>query len=51
MEGAQPVAVWPYCYPQLQKDKLEHHCVEFLRQGIILLSNLAFSLPVLLVSW
>lgn len=44
-----PVAIQPYSYGQLQKDKLERQSTEMLAQGIILPSNLAFSSPVLLV--
>jgi hypothetical protein len=47
--GAQPVAVRPYRYPQLQKDELERQCADMLDQGIIRLSTSAFSSPVLLV--
>jgi hypothetical protein len=47
--GAQPVAVRPYRYPQLQKDELEQQCADMLRQRIIRLSTSAFSSPVLLV--
>jgi hypothetical protein len=33
--SAQPVAVRPYRYPQLQKDELERQCDDMLQQGII----------------
>jgi hypothetical protein len=41
-EGAQPVAVQRYRYPQLQKDELERQCAEMMRQGIIRLSTSAY---------
>lgn len=44
---AQPVAVRPYQYLQLQKDELELQCEEMLRQGLIRLSTSAFLSPVL----
>jgi hypothetical protein len=44
-----PVAVWPYRYPQLVKDELEHQCHDMLQQGIIRPSSSVFSSPVLLV--
>jgi len=43
------VAVWPYRYPQLQKDELECQCAAMLAQGIIRPSTSPFSAPVLLV--
>jgi hypothetical protein len=49
LPGTAPVAVWPYCYPQLLKDEIEHQCDEMLRQGIIQECTLAFSSLVLLV--
>lgn len=48
-QGADPVAVRPYRYPQLQKDELERQCAAMLQQGIIRPSTLAFSSPILLV--
>jgi hypothetical protein len=30
-----PVAIWPYRYPQLVKDELEHQCHNMLEHGII----------------
>jgi hypothetical protein len=44
-----PVAVWPYQYPQLQKDELKRQVVVMLAQGIIRISTSLFSAPVLLV--
>jgi hypothetical protein len=44
-----PVAVRPYRYPQLQKDKLERQVAVMLAQGIIQISTSPFSAPVLLV--
>jgi hypothetical protein len=46
---ADPVAVRPYRYPQLQKDELERQCEAMLQQGIIRPSTSPFSAPVLLV--
>jgi hypothetical protein len=43
------VAVWSYRYPQLQKDELECQVAVMLAQGIIQISTLPFSAPVLLV--
>jgi hypothetical protein len=43
------VAVRPYRYLQLQKDKLERQCAAMLEQGIIQMSTSPFSAPVLLV--
>jgi hypothetical protein len=44
-----PVAVRPYRYPQLVKDKLECQYVDMLQQGIIRPSSSVFSSPVLMV--
>jgi hypothetical protein len=44
-----PVAVHPYRYPQLQKDELERQVAVMLAQGIIWISILPFSAPMLLV--
>ncbi|KAK1645648.1 hypothetical protein QYE76_063453 [Lolium multiflorum] len=44
-----PVAECPYRYPQLQKDELERQVAVMLAQGIIRISMLPFSTPVLLV--
>lgn len=49
LPNTTPVAVRPYRYPQLQKDKLEVQCAAMLQQGIIRASTSAFSAPVLLV--
>jgi hypothetical protein len=49
LPGAVPVAIWPYRYPQLQKDELERQCTAMLAQGIIRPSTSPFSAPVLLV--
>jgi hypothetical protein len=49
LPGTAPVAVRPYCYPQLQKDELERQCSAMLAQGIIRPSTSPFSAPVLLV--
>lgn len=46
---AEPVAVRPYRYPQLQKDELDVQCKTMLEQGIIQPSTSPFSAPVLLV--
>lgn len=43
------VAVRPYHYPQLQKDKLERPCAKMLQQRIIRISTSQFSSLVLLV--
>lgn len=48
-KGTHAIAVRPYCYVQLQKDELEHQCVDMLQQGTIYRSSSAFSSPVLLV--
>jgi hypothetical protein len=47
--GMALVAVWPYHYPQVIKDELEHQCWDMLNQGIILASSFAFPSSVLLV--
>ena len=47
--AAEPRAVRPYRYPQLQKDELEAQCETMLQQGIIRPSTLLFSALVLLV--
>ncbi|XP_066311878.1 uncharacterized protein [Miscanthus floridulus] len=49
LPGTAPIAVRPYCYPQLQKDELERQCAAMLEQGIIRPSTSPFSAPVLLV--
>ncbi|XP_071683379.1 uncharacterized protein [Lolium perenne] len=49
LPGSAPVAVRPYCYPQLQKDELERQCALMLAAGIIRISTSPFSAPVLLV--
>jgi hypothetical protein len=49
LSGTAPVAVRPYCYPQLQKDELERQCEAMLTQGVIRPSTSAFSAPVLLM--
>lgn len=46
---AEPVAVRPNRYPQLQKDELESQCAVMLEQGIIRPGTSPFSAPVLLV--
>jgi hypothetical protein len=46
---AEPVAVAPYRYPQLQKNELETQCIKMIQQGIIRPSTSPFSAPVLLV--
>jgi tRNA A37 N6-isopentenylltransferase MiaA len=43
------VAVRPYRYPQLLKDKIERQCEDMLQQGIIRECTSAYSSPVLLV--
>jgi hypothetical protein len=47
--GMVLVAVWPYHYPQVIKDELEHQYWDMLNQGIILVSSFAFPSSVLLV--
>lgn len=47
--AAEPVAVRPYRYPQIQKDELETQCEIMLQHGLIQLSTSPFSAPVLLV--
>lgn len=49
LQGAKPVAVRPYHYPHLLKDKIERQCAEMFRNSIIRPSNSPFSSPVLLV--
>jgi hypothetical protein len=49
LPGTAPVTVWPYRYPQLQKDELEQQCATMLEQGIICSSTSPFLAPVLLV--
>ncbi|KAM3333061.1 hypothetical protein ACQJBY_028274 [Aegilops geniculata] len=39
LPGSAPVAVWPYRYPQLQKDELERQCALMLALGIIRIST------------
>jgi hypothetical protein len=46
---AEPVAVRPYRYPQIQKDELEVQCEDMLQHGLIQPSTSPFSAPVLLV--
>jgi hypothetical protein len=46
LPGAEPVAVRPYRYPQLQKDELERQCTAMLAQGIIRPSTSPFPAPV-----
>ncbi|WVZ89950.1 hypothetical protein U9M48_036295 [Paspalum notatum var. saurae] len=47
--GIDVVAVRPYRYAHIQKDKLERQCAEMLHQGVIRASSSAFSSPALLV--
>jgi hypothetical protein len=47
--GTSAVAVHQYRYAHLKKDELERQCADMLRQGVIRLSSLAFSLPALLI--
>ncbi|WVZ49241.1 hypothetical protein U9M48_000615 [Paspalum notatum var. saurae] len=47
--GIDAVAVRPYRYAHIQKDELEHQCMEMLHQGVIRASSSAFSSPSLLV--
>lgn len=35
LPNTAPIAVWPYRYPQLQKDELEAQCAAMLDQGLI----------------
>jgi hypothetical protein len=49
LPGTAPVAVHPYRYPQLLKDKVERQCMNMLAQGVIRPSTSPFSSPVLLV--
>jgi hypothetical protein len=49
LPGTAPVAVQPYRYAQLQKDKMERQCEAMLTQGIIRPITSPFSAPVLLV--
>jgi hypothetical protein len=47
--GTVSVAVRPYRYAHLQKEKMERQCAVMLTQGVIRPSSSAFSVPVLLV--
>jgi hypothetical protein len=49
LPGTAPVSVRPYRYAHNLKDELERQCGEMLRQGIIRVSNSAYTSPVLLV--
>lgn len=46
---ATPVAVRPYNYHQIQKEKLEPQCATMIKQGVIQPSTSPFSAPVFLV--
>lgn len=48
-EGASPVNVRPYRYPQVQKNEIEKLILDMLKAKIIQLSTSPFSSPVLLV--
>ena len=48
-EGARPVSVRPFRYPQIQKAEIERHIASMLATGIIQESGSPFSSPVLLV--
>ncbi|GAU35886.1 hypothetical protein TSUD_383780 [Trifolium subterraneum] len=48
-DGANPVNVRPYRYPQFQKREIENQIKAMLEQGVIQQSSSAFSSPVLLV--
>jgi hypothetical protein len=45
LSDTRPIAVHPYWYPQLVKDKLERQCCEMLQQGIICHNTSTFLSP------
>jgi hypothetical protein len=49
LDGANPVNVRPYRYPQFQKQEIENQVCEMLKNGIIQHSSSAFSSSLLLV--
>jgi hypothetical protein len=49
LPGTTPVAVRPYCYPQLLKDEIERQYDQMLHQVIIRECTSTFSSPILLV--